>query len=58
MLTECLLGYKQIKKDLIVLIYLKEGRIKRMKYGKHGVKEEDFGAIYPELSKEWSQTES
>lgn len=52
MLTECLLGYKQIKKDLIVLIYLKEGHIKRMKYGKHGVKEEDFGAIYPELSKE------
>lgn len=29
-----------------------------MKYGKHGVKEEDFGAIYPELSKEWSETVS
>lgn len=29
-----------------------------MKYGKHGVKEKDFGAIYPELCKEWSETES
>lgn len=29
-----------------------------MKYDKHGVKEEDFGTIYPELCKEWSETES
>ena len=45
-------------KDLTVLIYLKEGCITRIQYGKHGVREEDFGIICPGLSKTRRETES
>lgn len=63
MLKEYLLGYEQIKKDLTVLMYLKEEYVKRMdrismKYGKHGVKEEDSGSIHSVLSRKWRKTES
>lgn len=44
-------------------MYLKEEYVKRMdrismKYGKHGVKEEDSGSIHSVLSRKWRKTES
>lgn len=55
--------YERIKKDLIVLIYLKEEYVKRierisMKHGKHGVTMKDFGSIHSVLSRKWRMTES